>query len=50
ISINTEHLDEAAARAYCDEQAAFHDLPATDPVRFGAGPIIDKIASLWSKA
>jgi uncharacterized NAD-dependent epimerase/dehydratase family protein len=50
ISINTEHLDETAARAYCDEQAAFHDLPATDPVRFGPAPILDKIASLWPQS
>lgn len=49
ISVNTEHLDEAAARAYCDEQAAFHDLPATDPVRFGSAPILDKIAAHWPK-
>jgi uncharacterized NAD-dependent epimerase/dehydratase family protein len=50
ISINTEHLDAAAARAYCDEQAAFHDLPATDPVRFGEGAIIDHIESLWPRS
>lgn len=47
ISINTQALDEAAARAYLDETAGAHDLPATDPVRFGVGPIVDRLQALF---
>ncbi len=47
ISINTQALDEAAARAYLDETARAHDLPATDPVRFGVGPIVDRLRKLF---
>ncbi len=47
ISINTQALDEAAARAYLDETARAHDLPATDPVRFGVGPIVDRLQKLF---
>lgn len=47
ISINTQALDEAAARAYLDETARAHDLPATDPVRFGVGPIVDRLQALF---
>jgi uncharacterized NAD-dependent epimerase/dehydratase family protein len=44
ISINTSALDEAAARDYLRQLEREHELPATDPMRFGAGPIIDRIA------
>lgn len=47
ISINTQALDEAAARAYLDETARAHDLPATDPVRFGVAPIVDHLQKLF---
>lgn len=47
ISINTQALDEAAARACLDETARAHDLPATDPVRFGVGPIVDRLQTLF---
>lgn len=47
IAINTQALDEAAARAYLDETARAHDLPATDPVRFGVGPIVDRLQALF---
>lgn len=47
IAINTEHLGESEARRVCDEAAAFHDLPATDPVRFGIGPIVDRLVDLF---
>jgi uncharacterized NAD-dependent epimerase/dehydratase family protein len=43
ISVNTQALGEAEARAYLDEVAREHDLPATDPVRFGTAPIVDRI-------
>ncbi len=47
ISINTQALDEAAARAYLDETARAHGLPATDPVRFGVAPIVDHLQKLF---
>jgi uncharacterized NAD-dependent epimerase/dehydratase family protein len=47
ISINTEHLDEAEARRVCEEAEAFHDLPASDPVRFGVASIVDRLTALF---
>ncbi|WP_333822737.1 N-acetyltransferase DgcN [Pinisolibacter sp.] len=47
ISINTEHLDEAEARRVCEEAEAFHDLPASDPVRFGVASIVDRLVALF---
>ncbi len=43
IAINTEHLDEAEARRVCEEAEAFHDLPASDPVRFGVASLVDRL-------
>ncbi len=43
VSLNTSELDEAEARR-CVEAA--HDelgLPATDPIRFGAAPLVDSL-------
>jgi uncharacterized NAD-dependent epimerase/dehydratase family protein len=45
IAINTSALDDAAARAYLAEASKAHGLPATDPVRFGVEPIVDRIAA-----
>ena len=47
IAINTEHLDEAEARRVCAEAARAHDLPATDPVRFGVAPLVDRLLTLY---
>ncbi|WP_407050443.1 N-acetyltransferase DgcN [Methyloraptor flagellatus] len=47
IAINTEHLSEAEARRVIDEAAAFHDLPATDPIRFGMDGIVAEIGKHW---
>lgn len=47
ISINTEHLDEAEAWRVCEAAAATHGLPATDPVRFGVAPIVDRLSALF---
>lgn len=44
ISVNTQHMEEGAARAYLDEVAARMDLPTTDPFRFGAGPLIEGLS------
>jgi uncharacterized NAD-dependent epimerase/dehydratase family protein len=43
IAVNTEALEETAARALLDRLAASHDLPATDPIRFGVESIVDRI-------
>ena len=43
IAINTAALDETAARKSLEEASAAHDLPATDPVRFGVDPIVARI-------
>jgi uncharacterized NAD-dependent epimerase/dehydratase family protein len=43
LSINTEHLDEAASRELLAKTAAAHGLPCVDPIRFGAEPIVDAL-------
>ncbi|MFD1701906.1 N-acetyltransferase DgcN [Methylopila henanensis] len=48
IAVNTAALDEAAARAELDRTVAAHGLPASDPVRFGVGPIVDRLVAEFS--
>ncbi len=43
-AVNTQALDDAAARAACDDAARALGIPATDAVRFGAEPIADAVA------
>jgi len=43
IALNTYDLSEAAARAACDAATRETGLPATDPVRFGTGPLVDAV-------
>lgn len=50
ISINTQALGEAEARAYLDRLANEHGLPATDPVRFGVGALVDRLAALYPQS
>ena len=44
IAVNTQALDEAAARKLLHELAAQHGLPATDPVRFGVTELVAELA------
>jgi uncharacterized NAD-dependent epimerase/dehydratase family protein len=44
IAINTQALDETEALAYLEKTGKAHQLPCTDPVRFGVGPIVDRLA------
>jgi uncharacterized NAD-dependent epimerase/dehydratase family protein len=43
LAINTEKLDDEAAREFCRKEALYYDLPATDPVRFGVEGIVSRI-------
>ncbi|MEP1932980.1 MAG: N-acetyltransferase DgcN [Roseibium sp.] len=45
IAVNTAALGEAEARSYLAKVSEEHDLPATDPVRFGMENIVDKVSS-----
>jgi uncharacterized NAD-dependent epimerase/dehydratase family protein len=46
IAVNTADLDEAAAREAVAEAAGETGLPADDPVRFGAGRLVDAVTTL----
>ncbi len=46
ISVNTRHMSEDEARAYLAEVSARLELPATDPFRFGAGPLVDALEQI----
>src|SRR5881396_2011316 len=43
ICLNTYDMDESVAREAVARAAAATGLPATDPVRFGAAPLVDAI-------
>ncbi|KQT98973.1 EBNA-1 nuclear protein [Methylobacterium sp. Leaf469] len=43
IAVNTQSLEEGAARTLLADLAREHGLPATDPVRFGVGEIVDRL-------
>jgi uncharacterized NAD-dependent epimerase/dehydratase family protein len=43
ISLNTYDMSEEAARRACDTASQDTGLPATDPVRFSAEPLVDAV-------
>ena len=43
IAVNTQALDDDAARNVLDAAADEHGIPAVDPIRTGVGPIVDRI-------
>jgi uncharacterized NAD-dependent epimerase/dehydratase family protein len=43
VALNTAHLDQAEALAAIAEASAETALPADDPVRFGAGSLLDAV-------
>ena len=43
VAVTTEKLPEDAARAELSRIETLHALPATDPVRFGVGPIVEEV-------
>ena len=49
IAVNTAALGEEEARAELERTAAAHDLPASDPVRFGVEPIVDRIEAEFGR-
>jgi uncharacterized NAD-dependent epimerase/dehydratase family protein len=48
IAVNTAALDEPLALAELDRTAAEYGLPASDPMRFGVGAIVDRIAQEYA--
>ncbi len=46
VSVNTQHMEEAEARAYLDKVETEMGLPATDPYRFGAGKLAEALAAM----
>jgi uncharacterized NAD-dependent epimerase/dehydratase family protein len=46
IALNTSDLDESAAHRAVEETEAETGLPADDPVRFGAGKLVDALERL----
>jgi uncharacterized NAD-dependent epimerase/dehydratase family protein len=43
IAINTEALAQGDAAALLDRTGKAHGLPASDPMRFGVGVIVDEL-------
>jgi uncharacterized NAD-dependent epimerase/dehydratase family protein len=48
LALNTADLDDEAARTAIAEAAAETGVPADDPVRFGAGPLLDAVLAAHS--
>lgn len=50
ISVNTVDLSADESQAVLHEYQEEFQLPCIDPVRTGAGPVVDRIAELWPHA
>lgn len=46
ISVNTKAMQDNAAREYLAEIEMRMGLPATDPFRYGSGPLVDALAKI----
>lgn len=46
VAVNTQNMDETAAREYLARVEAGMGLPATDPYRFGSGKLVDALAAI----
>ncbi len=46
ISVNTQHMSEDEATTYLEDTAARMGIPATDPFRYGAGPLVDALEAM----
>ncbi len=46
VAVNTQAMEDAAAREYLAEVQARTGLPATDPFRYGAGVLVDALAAV----
>lgn len=46
ISVNTQHMSDADAKAYLAEVEADMGLPATDPFRYGAAKLVDALDAI----
>lgn len=49
ISINTQALEEQAARELLARNSKQYDLPCIDPIRFGTEPVIERISETFGK-
>jgi uncharacterized NAD-dependent epimerase/dehydratase family protein len=50
IAVNTQKLGEDEARALLKTLAEKHDVPATDPIRFGVEGLVDRLETMAGKA
>jgi uncharacterized NAD-dependent epimerase/dehydratase family protein len=46
VSVNTQHMSDADARAYLAQVESDMGLPATDPFRYGADKLVDALAEV----
>jgi len=46
VSVNTQHMSDADARAYLAQVETHMGLPATDPFRYGADKLVDALAEV----
>ena len=46
VSVNTQHMSDAEAMTYLDEVERRMGLPTVDPIRIGAGRLVDALVAL----